>query len=124
MPFDYQQWVNNLSEIPQHQYNQALRAMMEERDRRSAQPFVDNSENETARQYHAVTDCPEVDGVPVWQEPPAKFAGYPAGCRVHHNGRVWENTSSGVAVGEPGVIPEWMDTSPNEDEAEPDQDAE
>lgn len=118
MTFDYQQWVDDLQTIPQHQYNDALRAMMAERDRRSAQPFVDSSENETAAQYHAVTECPEVDGVPVWQQPPAKFAGYPSGYRVHHEGTVWENTGSGVAMGEPGVSPEWVDVTPPPEESD------
>lgn len=120
MSFDYQQWVNDLQSIPQHQYNQALRAMMEERDRRSAQRFVDESENIAASQYHNAVECERVDGVAVWQSPPARFAAYPSGATVHHEGKVWHNPGPSVAEGEPGVSEDWVSMEPEPEDMEPD----
>ena len=114
--FDLENWLEQTRRIPAHHIGQCLNAVSARYTAIQEEPQIFASRNETARVYHASVTHDLVDGVPVWSQPIAAFAGWPTEGRVHHEGQVWVNTSADVAMGEPGVDPVWQSETPTEPE--------
>lgn len=116
MTFDLEEFKTQIRGLASNPLHRLIRdALREEQSLQQAEDHLHAAENQASTLFHESQGTDLQDGTCVWVVPPNAFMGFPPGSRVTHGGRLWENITAQSLVGEPGVDPGWMDTTPPED---------